>query len=163
MDHWFSTFAKFSEKLTLITHVRVRIRGYEMLVFRNFCKRTIWIIPDSICLEVYSEPWQISEGVFYKNSSRKFDRVLNTPLYAKSIPYVSSVNIAFTGLPPEELILLAVLCIVRVNWYVWYSNAHYIFAGNIFLKHVKKISIINFLILWWFQEIFCFSDNLREY
>ena len=134
MDHWFSTFAKFSEKLTLITHVRVRIRGYEMLVFRNFCKRTIWIIPDSICLEVYSEPWQISEGVFYKNSSRKFDRVLNTPQYAKSIPYVSSVNLAFTGLPPEELILLAVLCIVRVNWYVWYSKCSLHFCRQYFLK-----------------------------
>ena len=37
-DHPFSTYAKFSEKLTFLTpwytHVRVRIRGSEMLVFR---------------------------------------------------------------------------------------------------------------------------------
>ena len=37
-DYLFSTFAKFSKKLTILTpwyaHVRVRIRRSEMLVFR---------------------------------------------------------------------------------------------------------------------------------
>ena len=41
-DHPFSTCAKFSEKLTLLTpwytHVRVRIRGIEMLVFRKILR-----------------------------------------------------------------------------------------------------------------------------
>ena len=38
-DHSFSTYAKFSEKLSFLTpryaHVHVRMRGYEMMVFRK--------------------------------------------------------------------------------------------------------------------------------
>ena len=41
-DHPFSTYAKFSEKLTfqtpLFAHVRVRIKGSEMLVFRKILR-----------------------------------------------------------------------------------------------------------------------------
>ena len=41
-DHPLSTYAKFSEKLTFLTpwyvHVRVYIRGLEMLVFRNILR-----------------------------------------------------------------------------------------------------------------------------
>ena len=39
MDHLFSTYTKFLEKVTFLTplyaHVRVRVRGYKMLLFRK--------------------------------------------------------------------------------------------------------------------------------
>ena len=41
-DHSVSTYAKFSEKLTFLTpgyaHIRVRISGLEMLVFRKILR-----------------------------------------------------------------------------------------------------------------------------
>ena len=46
--HLFSTFAKFFEKLTFLTpryaHLRVRIKGYEIILFRKICVRTKWMI-----------------------------------------------------------------------------------------------------------------------
>ena len=41
--HPFSTYAKFSGKLTFFTLVRVR--GSEMLVFQKLLLRTEWVIP----------------------------------------------------------------------------------------------------------------------
>ena len=48
MDHPQSMYAKFFKKLTFLSpryaHVRVRIRGLVMLVFRKIL-RTLWKIP----------------------------------------------------------------------------------------------------------------------
>ena len=47
--HPLSTYTKFSEKLTFLTpwyaHVRVRIRGLEMLVFRKILR--VYLMDDS--------------------------------------------------------------------------------------------------------------------
>ena len=49
-DLSFSTYAKFSEKVTFTfpwyVHVRVRIGGKEMLLSRKICVRTNWMIPN---------------------------------------------------------------------------------------------------------------------
>ena len=53
-----STYAKFSEKLTFLSpryaHARVRIRGVEMLVFRNILHT--YVMDDSLpCLQLVTE------------------------------------------------------------------------------------------------------------
>ena len=56
--HPLSTYAKFSEKLTFLTpwnaHVRVRIRGLEMLVFRKNLRTYLMDSPYSDAARLYS-------------------------------------------------------------------------------------------------------------
>ena len=53
-DHLFGTYRKISEKLlfptTWYTHVNVRIRRSEILIFGKFCVRTKWMNP--ICIKL---------------------------------------------------------------------------------------------------------------
>ena len=66
--HPFSTYAKFSEKLKFLTpwcaHVRVRIKGWEILVFRKFCLRTKWINPFSRKLPKTPIHWDSLSFIF---------------------------------------------------------------------------------------------------
>ena len=74
--HPFSTYAKFSEKLTFLTpwyaYVRVRIRGNKMLFFGKFCVHTKWMNPAMKIKSRNSENFQSTFPFFfcyYKNKT----------------------------------------------------------------------------------------------
>ena len=83
-DHPFSTYAKYSEKLTFLTplyaHIHAHIRGLEMLAFQKKFVHTKWMIPWPILTlvtryttaQIDSENNWFKQGLCKPNSKRYF-------------------------------------------------------------------------------------------